>query len=98
MITELTINKIKSGKGALVVGGSNGIGLAVVMLLSQYCEVYLADKVPPSVDVPSNVHYIALDLTADNYCALEAVKNIDKLVVTAGFGKLSLGCEITCDR
>lgn len=90
MMTESTIKKIKSGKGAMVVGGSNGIGLAMTMILSQYCDVYVADKVAPSIEVPDNVHYIAIDLTAKDYSALDEVRNIDKLIITAGFGKLAL--------
>lgn len=90
MIQDNTINKICSGKGALVVGGSNGVGLAITMLLSQFCKVYIADKVPPSIMIPKNVHYIALDLTENDYSALDMVQDIDKLIITAGFGKLAL--------
>lgn len=89
-MTSKIIDRIKSGKGALVIGGSNGLGLAVTMVLSQYCEVFVADKVVPAISVPSNVHYIVLDLISDDYSALNEVKNIDKLIITAGFGKLSL--------
>lgn len=98
MITELTIDKIKTGKGALIVGGSNGIGLAITMLLAHYCDVYVADKVPPSSVVPINVHYIALDLLEDDYSALDTAMDIDKLIITAGFGKLALFKDFSEDQ
>lgn len=82
------IEKIKSGKGAVVVGGGNGVGLALAVLLSRYCEVYIVDKVAPSLEI--NAKYICLDLSDNDYSALNEIKNVDKLVITAGFGKLSL--------
>lgn len=87
---NIIIERIKSGKGALVVGGSNGVGLSLAMELSKYCKVYIVDKVSPTMLLPTNVDYIELDLTSDDYSPLDIVGDIDKLIITAGFGKLLL--------
>lgn len=90
MMEQEFINKICTGKGALIVGGSNGVGLAISMLLAKFCTVYIVDKVKPSVALPENACFIELDLASDDYAALDSVHHIDKLIITAGFGRLAL--------
>lgn len=74
---------------ALVVGGANGIGLAIATLLAQEGRhVYVADRAVPAA---GDFDYIPLDLASADYSALEEVKpRIDTLVFTAGFGRLAL--------
>lgn len=74
---------------ALVVGGANGIGLAVATLLAQGGKhVFVADRVEPA---SGSCDYIPLDLATADYSAIERVKaETDTLVFTAGFGRLAL--------
>lgn len=85
-ITEL----IQNGKDALVVGGSNGVGLAVAHILSRYCRVWIVDKVSPALCLPANVKFIPFDLTEQNFSLFEELQLVDKLIITAGFGRLAL--------
>ena len=79
---------------ALVVGGSNGIGLSIVLnLLDQdkYSEIYVLDKSPfPSAYTNEKIHYISINLLNDwNLKDKEIdVENINALYITAGFGQL----------
>lgn len=84
---------------ALIVGGANGIGLSIATQLAKrddYIKVYILDK--------SNVleeywnqkfKYIHFDLTIDDYIIFDSFKDVDTLMITAGFGKLSLFKDIT---
>ena len=54
-------------KKALVVGGSNGIGLAIALCLSKEYSVTIIDKVSPSYDNLDNINYEQFDLTNDDY-------------------------------
>lgn len=84
------IQKIQTGKDALVVGGSNGVGLAIVHSLSDYCNVTIVDKVEPSCILPENVRFVQFDLLNNDFSIFDKFDNIDKLIITAGFGKLAL--------
>lgn len=79
-----------NGKDALIVGGSNGIGLTISLLLSKFCHVTIIDKVEPNYNLPENISYIKFDLLSTDYSIFDQFKNIDKLIITAGFGKLAL--------
>lgn len=83
-------NLLKNGKDALVVGGSNGIGLAISLSLAKYCNVTIIDKVKPNYNLPDNISYIEFDLLSADYSIFDQFENIDKLIITAGFGKLAL--------
>lgn len=87
---EQIIKKIQTGKDALVIGGSNGVGLALVCLLSDYCNVTIVDKVAPSYYLPNNVRFVHFDLLNNDFSLFDTFGNIDKLIITAGFGKLAL--------
>lgn len=84
------INKIGVGKNALVVGGSNGIGLAVALTLAKHCNVTIVDKVSPSIELPANINFISFNLLSKNFSLFDSIPNVDKLIITAGFGRLAL--------
>lgn len=77
-------------KEALVVGGSSGIGLAVALQLANDCNVTVIDKQKPCVELPDNVSYVQFDLCTNDYSVFDSFQNIDRLVITAGFGKVTL--------
>ncbi len=81
-------------KNALVVGGANGIGLAIATLLAEREDVEtvsIVDRVP--VDAAYVKHKFRMelfDLENEDYSFFDSFKDIDTLVITAGFGRLSL--------
>lgn len=82
----------------LVVGGANGIGLAIALeVAKRECTeiVYVVDKAPLQelYSHPKIESYI-FDLTADDYSFFDRFADIDALMITAGFGKLALFKDI----
>ena len=77
-------------KKALVIGGSNGIGLSIVLNLAARCRnVVIMDKVAPDCELPDNVSYYHYNLLNDCFednadTAGVGQDDIDILVVTAG--------------
>ena len=78
---------------ALVVGGANGIGLAIATLLAEdaeYGKIYIVDRV--DVD-PNYAHdkfeYRAFDLRSDDFSLFDEFKDVDTVMITAGFGRLA---------
>lgn len=82
-------------KEALIVGGANGIGLAIALQLQGYDQVYIVDKVEPSVNLPSHISFELFDLTNDNYSIFDKYHEVSLLMLTAGFGHLALFEEIS---
>lgn len=81
-------------KRALVVGGANGIGLSIATELAARPDVekiYIVDKAVVSEDVmnPKFEGY-RFDLTQEDYGIFDKFHDIDTLMITAGFGRLSL--------
>lgn len=75
---------------ALVVGGSNGIGLALALRLSALCHhVTIVDRATPELDVPVNVDVVTHNLVDGNISFTEKTGNVNILVVTAGFGRVA---------
>lgn len=78
---------------ALVVGGANGIGLAIATLLAQekeYDKVYIVDRAPIAPEYMCNkFEHIAFDLRNDDYSLFDRFSDIDTLMITAGFGRLA---------
>ena len=54
-------------KKALVVGGSNGIGLAIARYLSEEYNVTIIDKVQPESDILDQINFELFDLTNEDY-------------------------------
>lgn len=82
----------------LVVGGANGIGLAIATELAKREEtegVFIVDKSPLAEEnrLPKMESY-QLDLTSSDFSLLDKIQNIDGLMITAGFGKLALFKDI----
>ncbi|MBR5778239.1 MAG: SDR family NAD(P)-dependent oxidoreductase [Bacteroidales bacterium] len=76
-------------KQALVVGGSNGIGLALTMqLLNDDYNVIVADKIEPEIK-SDKISYIQVNLLNDDFSFLNDCNNIDTLIITAGFGRVT---------
>lgn len=81
-------------KRALVVGGANGIGLSIATQLANrddYDKVYIVDKELVSDEfINSKFENFQFDLMAEDYSLFDKFNDIDTLMITAGFGRLSL--------
>lgn len=81
---------------AIVVGGSNGIGLAIVVELSaSYEEVTIFDLTIPELELPENVVFRSVNLLNNNFDFLSDYNDIDTLIITAGFGRITHFNNIT---
>lgn len=81
-------------KKILVVGGANGIGLSIATELAkrELTEtVYIVDKAPVAKEFqhPKFKSY-QFDLISEDYSFFDLFSDIDGLMITAGFGKISL--------
>ena len=81
-------------KKALVVGGSNGIGLAIALCLSKDYEVTVIDKAVPEERWAGRFRFEQFDLTSEDYSIFDRYEDVDVLMITAGFGRLSLFRDI----
>jgi len=79
---------------ALVVGGSNGIGLSIALCLSDDYEVTVIDKVAPEPKWANKLHYEAFDLTDSDYSLFDRYADVSVVMITAGFGRLALFQDI----
>ena len=77
---------------ALVVGGSSGIGLSIVLNLvgrESFDRVYVLDKAAfPDAYKSDKIVPTICDLSQGDYSCLEGIEDIDALYITAGFGHL----------
>ena len=86
-------------RNALVVGGANGIGLAIASELaarSDVEKVIIVDKSP--IDeryLDSKFEYHQFDLTSEDYSLFEHFNDVDTLMITAGMGRLALFRDVT---
>lgn len=83
---------------ALVVGGSNGIGLSIATELANRNEiehVYIVDKSPilPEYE-KGKFSFKQFDLNSRDYSLFDDFNDIDTLMITAGFGRLALFKDI----
>lgn len=75
---------------ALIIGGSNGIGLAVALeILKSANQVTIIDKSKPSFQLPSNCHFEEQDLIYSDFKWLQKYQNSDFLFYSAGFGRVA---------
>lgn len=81
-------------KNALIVGGSNGIGLSIAteMAKNSDCQkIYIVDRVPFSKEFSNDkFEFYEFDLNSSDYSFFKQFNDIDSLIITAGFGKLAL--------
>ena len=81
-------------KRVLVVGGANGIGLSIATELAskEECDkIYIVDKSSiADINKHPKFEYYNFDLTSSDYSIFDKFGDIDSLVITAGFGRLSL--------
>lgn len=81
-------------KRILVVGGANGIGLAIATELARRSgveKVYVVDKAPLADEhSKENIESWQFDLATNDYSFFDRFDDIDALMLTAGFGKLAL--------
>lgn len=86
---------------ALVVGGSSGIGLSIVLNLvaREACDrVYVLDKAAfPEAYKSDKIIPAVCDLSLGDYSCLEGFGDIDALYITAGFGHLKFFQELSED-
>lgn len=83
-------------KKALIVGGSNGIGLAISRnLINRNYFIVLVDKIPPDDDAglaEGSYSFHPCDLTqmnVDLFSELSEDTDIEFLMITAGFGRVT---------
>ena len=85
-------------KKILIVGGANGIGLSIAKVLSSRDEtekVYIIDKVPLAEEYKEEkIKYYQFDLINEDYSLFDKYKDVDGLMITAGFGRLALFDDI----
>lgn len=81
-------------KRILVVGGANGIGLAIAQEMTRRESterVYVVDKAALQDEYAHpKIESFQFDLTAADYSFFDRFDDIDGLMITAGFGRLSL--------
>ena len=86
-------------KRILIVGGANGIGLAIATEMAKKtdCEkIYIVDKAKVEQEyIHPKFESYQFDLLSDDYSFFERFSDIDSLMITAGFGKLSLFKDIS---
>lgn len=77
----------------LVIGGANGIGLAIAheLALRETTEkIYVVDKAPlKECYTHEKIEAFQFDLTSKDYSFFDRFTDINALMITAGFGKLS---------
>lgn len=80
-------------RSALVVGGANGIGLAIATLLAQndsFERVYIVDRQAVDAQYQHPKFCVTtFDLRSDDYSIFDKYGDVDTLIITAGFGRLA---------
>lgn len=76
----------------LIIGGSNGLGLCLsLMLLKDGHQVTVVDRIPPdtTIEGSENITFIQANLIEGDYSFLDKCQDIDTLIYTAGFGRVA---------
>jgi short-subunit dehydrogenase len=78
---------------ALVVGGANGIGLSIATLLAEderFDRIYIVDRAEIASEFQHHKFiFKKFDLCSDDFSLFDNFRDVDMLVVTAGFGRLA---------
>lgn len=81
-------------KRVLIVGGVSGIGLSIANILQERQDIeriYIVDKNPLNEEYKNEkTDSFVFDLTNEDYSFFDRFKDVDSLIITAGFAKLSL--------
>ena len=82
---------------ALIVGGSNGIGLSIgQQLLNQgYSKIYIADKSEPDIFLSDRIEFHRFNLLNEDFSIFNQFSNINTLIVTSGFGRVAPFSELS---
>ena len=84
---------------ALIVGGANGIGLSIATQLAlkdEFIKIYIVDKVSVTEEyVNPKFECIQFDLINEDYSLFDGFRDVDTLMITAGFGKLNLFKDVS---
>ena len=77
-----------SERTAMVVGGSNGIGMGMVqqLLKDNYNKIIVVDRQKPSIS-DDRIVFSANDLSRCDMSVFYEYQDIDTLIITAGFGR-----------
>ena len=76
----------------LIIGGSNGIGLSMaVMLKKEGHDVTVVDRMPPDAAIAGadSVSFKQVNLLEGDYSFVSECEGIDTLIYTAGFGRVA---------
>lgn len=77
-------------KKCCIVGGSNGVGLAVAKAIEDnFNDIYILDIVEPAINI-KNSTYLYFDLFKDDVLSIkDLMLSVDCLIITAGIGRVS---------
>lgn len=80
-----------SERMAMVVGGSNGIGVAMVqqLLREDYKKIIIVDRQEPAI-ANDRIEFHRNDLSRCDMKVFHDYQDIDTLIITAGFGRIAL--------
>lgn len=85
-------------RSVLIVGGANGIGLSLAHVLASRDDVETIYIVDRSIVANETMHpkfkTEVFDLESEDYTVFDMYDDIDTLIITAGFGRLSLFSDI----
>ena len=74
---------------ALIIGGSNGIGLNVALQIAKQSNyVTIVDKKEPRIKLHDNITYLQVDLLTTDFKWLDRYNDTDFLFYSAGFGRV----------
>lgn len=93
-------------KKALIVGGNSGIGLATAqkLITNGYEHIYVVgkDEVAPNditlisrEEFDKKTTFFKLNLVSEEYSLFDEIRDIDTLIITAGFGRVALFEDLT---
>ena len=75
---------------ALIIGGANGIGLAIAIEFAKRCKkVIIVDRRVPIVGLPANIEAVTENLLTSDFSWLDTYHDVDILFYSAGFGRVA---------
>lgn len=86
-------------KRALIIGGTSGLGLSIgkELFFRGYEKIFLLGRNCPVEEIYDNMEFFKFDLLKDDYSQIKNIiekQDIDTIVVSAGFGRVSLFSDI----